>query len=137
VALHRPAPNFTIDTLHRLKALRPGAALGLLLGTDQLASLHRWKEPRQILSLARPITLLREPFASPAELESELARIGFWSTAEISQLAATCVSVPRMDISATAIRRKIASGLPASSLVELDPEVASEIEAHGWYRPRH
>jgi nicotinate-nucleotide adenylyltransferase len=135
LANHTPTPNYTIDTIRKLQSLRPSATLRLLLGTDQLVSFHRWKEARALLALAPPVTLLREPFTTPAAVAPELACAGFWSDEEVRQLEASCIPAPLMPFSATSIRQKIATGLPAAALPELAPAVAREIDSHAWYRP--
>src|SRR6185369_1007777 len=46
------APSYTVDTLRRLRALRPKGRWFLLLGADSLDEFRTWHEPETILSLA-------------------------------------------------------------------------------------
>ncbi len=53
-----PSPNYTITTLIALGAT-PKNRLSLLLGDDQLASFHLWKDPKKILEVADLIVFQR------------------------------------------------------------------------------
>jgi len=46
-----PLPNYTVTTLGHLIKLYPGVKFVLLIGADQAADFHRWKEPDQIRSM--------------------------------------------------------------------------------------
>ena len=50
--LRRPGPSFTADTLAQLRQRYPEDELWLLMGTDMFLTLHTWREPERILSLA-------------------------------------------------------------------------------------
>jgi nicotinate-nucleotide adenylyltransferase len=63
--LDREAPSYTVDTLRALSRENPDDELWLLLGTDTLAGFDRWREPEEIVRLARVAAFLREPFAGP------------------------------------------------------------------------
>ncbi len=60
--LDREPPSYTVDTLRAFAARFAGDELWLLMGTDALAGLDRWKEPDEILRLARIGAFHREPF---------------------------------------------------------------------------
>ena len=64
--LDREPPSFTIDTLRVLAARNPGDELWLLMGTDILAGFGRWREPQEILRLARVAAFEREPYTGAA-----------------------------------------------------------------------
>src|SRR5436190_14542522 len=51
VDLDRPGPSYTADLLRELKA--PDQELYFVVGADILPELERWREPREILRLAR------------------------------------------------------------------------------------
>jgi nicotinate-nucleotide adenylyltransferase len=44
-----PSPSYTIDTLAYLKEKYPNRTFVLIMGSDNLASLHKWKNYEQIL----------------------------------------------------------------------------------------
>ena len=60
--LDREPPSYTVDTLRALSARFLRDELWLLMGTDALASFGRWKEPEEIVRLARVAAFHREPF---------------------------------------------------------------------------
>ena len=51
--LDREPPSYTVDTLRTLSARFLRDELWLLMGTDALASFGRWKDPEEIVRLAR------------------------------------------------------------------------------------
>lgn len=59
IELRRPGPSYTVDTLRELRTLYPEADLFLIMGYDAALDLPRWREPRQILHLARLLILPR------------------------------------------------------------------------------
>jgi nicotinate-nucleotide adenylyltransferase len=60
--LDREPPSYTIDTLRALSARFLRDELWLLMGTEALAGFGRWKEPHEIIRLARIAAFHREPF---------------------------------------------------------------------------
>ncbi|RAZ94812.1 nicotinate-nucleotide adenylyltransferase, partial [Klebsiella oxytoca] len=50
--LRREGRSYTADTLTRLRTLYPEDELWLLMGADMFLTLHRWRQPETILSLA-------------------------------------------------------------------------------------
>ncbi|MCK9291954.1 MAG: nicotinate (nicotinamide) nucleotide adenylyltransferase [Bacteroidales bacterium] len=49
IELYLPQPSYTIDTLVRLSERYPTHDFVLILGTDTLETLHKWKNYKQIL----------------------------------------------------------------------------------------
>jgi nicotinate-nucleotide adenylyltransferase len=74
--LDREPPSFTVDTLRALAARRPGDELWLLMGTDVLAGFARWREPQEILRLARVAAFEREPYVGKAVRVPEVPGLG-------------------------------------------------------------
>jgi nicotinate-nucleotide adenylyltransferase len=60
--LDREPPSFTVDTLAAFAARHPDDEFWLLMGTDALAGLDRWKRPEEIVRLARIAAFHREPY---------------------------------------------------------------------------
>ncbi len=60
--LDREPPSYTVDTLRELSARLLHDEVWLLMGTDTLAGLAGWKDPEEILRLARIAAFHREPF---------------------------------------------------------------------------
>ncbi len=124
VEVDRPGPSYTVDTLEELGRQDPDVTLFLLLGEDALHDLPNWKEPSRLLQLAKLAVAPRgEERAPPDELERLLAGAG----SELVRL-----SMARVDIDATDLRRRAAAG---ESLRPFVPDaVAAYVREHGLYR---
>jgi nicotinate-nucleotide adenylyltransferase len=117
VELDRPGPSYMSDTLRELANRYPGTQLVLLIGADQLARLESWHEAPLLPQLARLAVARR-------------AGVEF---AGAERAAVDWIDMPRLDISSTDVRRRIAEGRPIRYLV---PEPVRElIESEGLYRP--
>ncbi|MEW5926339.1 MAG: nicotinate-nucleotide adenylyltransferase [Gemmatimonadota bacterium] len=118
--LRRPGPSYTVDTLRALRERFPGAELFFLVGADNVRELSSWREPEEIVRLARIV-------AVPRGCESIDAEAPFPFLA---------VPVIRTEVSATEVRRRVAAGLSIRYLV---PDAVREIVAReGLYRePAH
>jgi len=102
----------TSDTLAALRAIYPRVRFVWLMGADNLAQFHRWKDWRQIMDSV-PIGVLARPDQRISARMSPVARI--YARSRISGLAchmlaradppAWCfVNVPMVDLSSSAIR---------------------------------
>ena len=78
-AQEEPQPNYTVDTLERLRALLhltgEPVELFALLGADSLLSLRQWREPERMLALCDWIVATRPGFALGATLADALASV--------------------------------------------------------------
>lgn len=114
-------PSYTIDSLRRLRAcLARPVDLRLLLGSDQALSFHRWREPREILAIARPIVMLRD--AESAGFAAAIRQTRYWSQPELQAWDSSIVPISRLDISSTRVR-----DLLAASKTENNPELAASL----------
>jgi nicotinate-nucleotide adenylyltransferase len=120
-----PGPSFTVDTLRRLHAHRPDDELTFIVGGDMARSLPRWREPEAILELAEVGVAEREG-ADRAAISGDLE--GLAGARERIRY----FDMPRLDISSSLIRRRVAAGRSIRHLVP-DP-VAAAIERAGLYR---
>jgi len=121
-------PSYFIDTLRAARrTLVPGADLRFLLGADQVAAFHRWREAGAILDLARPVVLLREPWRTPTDLERELRNTGAWTDDELGDWLGAIAPVGVLDARATDARA-------GQALDRLAPAVRAYIREHGLYR---
>lgn len=125
VEVERAGPSYTADTLEQLRAERGSdAEVYLLMGEDALEDLPYWKDPQRIVAQA---WLAVVPRVSGGELD-------------VNKLEATVLGIgrklvtfemPRLDISATELRRRAAAG---ESLRYLVPgPVAEYIRRHRLY----
>ncbi len=116
--LRRRGASYTLDTVRELVLASPDDERVLILGQDQYASLHTWRDWRELLALVT-LAVANRPGAALAV------------NPQIAQLAHQTVLLPMMDISSTEVRRRVAAGEPIASLV---PEaVARYIEHHRLY----
>ena len=90
-----PRPSYTVDTLAFLREQRPADELVLIMGGDNLATLHKWKNYEVILRDYAVYVYNR-----PTHTRPELA----------DHPSVRYVEAPLMDISSSAIRRGIAAG---------------------------
>lgn len=101
--LQRPGPSYTVDTLQEIQRLHPEVELTLLIGADSLADLPRWKEPQEILKLARVAAMNRGQ--TPPDLSAVVQTLGAAARSRIEVIA-----MPAVGISATNIRAAVCEG---------------------------
>ena len=117
--LERRGPSYTLDTVRELQANEPGASWFLVIGQDQYAGLHTWRDWRELLARVT-LAVARRPGVA-AQPDADVRRVQPHS-----------LSLPMMDIAATEIRARVAAGRPITDLVP--PAVASYIDRHHLYR---
>jgi nicotinate-nucleotide adenylyltransferase len=100
--IRRGGISYSIDTVRAYAGRFPGAELFYLIGGDQTAQLHLWREAGELARLAQFLIIPR-----PGEAVAELA-------------APFCGKALRgfpLDVSSSEIRRRIQAGLPFAQLV--------------------
>ena len=105
--------------MRALRAQRPQSAFFLVIGADQYAGLHTWRDWQALLGLVT-LAVANRPGAAPA-VDPQVLRFPHQA-----------VPLPMLDISGTEIRARVARGLPIDALVP--PAVAGYIELHALYR---
>lgn len=110
--------SYTVDTLRHLGRAAPEADLHLIVGGDSLAGFPTWRDPREILRLARLVA-----YARPG---ADLGDVPGWVVD-----GATLVEGPLLDLSSTALRARLGAGQTVRYLVP--DAVRAEIEARGLY----
>lgn len=103
-----PVPSFTIDTLAHLKERHPGKQFCLVMGEDNLYTMHKWKNAEELVK-QYPFYVYPRPFSERPQ-SSMLDHI--LSLAEINN-----VNAPVMEISGTFIRDGIRSDKDMSYFV--------------------
>ena len=113
--------SFTIDTLKRFKEYEnlSNAELYYIIGFDNLAELHLWKEYEKIMDMVRLVVLTR-----PGNNDDQL----------INQYKEkiTIPNSPQIDISSTLIRQRIKENNPWKSMVT--PAVYEYIIRNNLYK---
>jgi nicotinate-nucleotide adenylyltransferase len=122
--LRRDGPSYTVETLRGLREQRPNDELHVVIGGDSLADLPTWKEPEEILKLARVIAVNRG--REELTLAATLDHFGE-TAAERIQL----VQMPAIDISATELRERVRTG--KSIRYQVPRSVELYIQQHGLY----
>jgi len=101
--LQRPPPSFTINTVEEFRLRSPGDELFLLIGSDHVPKLEMWHRSAELRQLARFVVLHR----GTATVRCDFP-----------------VIARQIDISATDIRNRVASGRSIRYLV---PRAVEEI----------
>ena len=129
IELDRPGPSYTSDTLEALAAEERAAGrepdLTFVLSAETLRDLPTWHAPERLLDAARVAVVPRDGYAAPdrgwlsEHFPGREGRIDF-------------LGAPRLDVSSTVIRERVAAGRSIRYLVP--PAVARYIDDHGLYR---
>ncbi len=129
--------SYWIDTLRRARVARPEARFGFLIGADQAAAFHRWRNAHEILTLATPLVVLREPFTDAETLSAHLRATSEWSADELALWQHAVVPVPLVRGSATEARAALAAQPRDDTALGrlLDPAVLDYIREHDLYTP--
>ncbi len=116
----RPGPTYTIDTLRALRRTYEDAELFFITGADALAQILGWHAAEELFALAHFVGVSR-PGYEPVDL------------AAFPDGAVTLLEVPALAISSSAVRERVAQGVPVWYLV---PDgVVQYIDKRGLYRP--
>jgi nicotinate-nucleotide adenylyltransferase len=113
--IERDAPSVTADTLEALAG--PHRDLFLVLGADAVTNMPTWRRLEETRHLATVVVVERQ-----GDAHAEPPGPG-WRVER--------VSIPRLDIAATELRRRLRDGRPIDGLVP--PEVVHAIRSHGLY----
>ncbi|MGH8562879.1 MAG: nicotinate-nucleotide adenylyltransferase [Gammaproteobacteria bacterium] len=135
--LRRARVSYTVETLAELRGDLPGRPLCLILGMDAFAGFEGWQRWREIIGLAH-VAVAKRPGStlSPSgPIQDVLQHHGVTDPADLHRREAGCVlirDVPALDISASAIRARIAAGRSPRHL--LPDAVLDLIERNSLYR---
>jgi len=126
IEMERPGPSYTVDSVAELQATYGAEVqLVLIMAADQLAAIDTWREPDRLLDLAEWAVGPRPGTPLP-ERRSLVERFG--AAARRIHL----LSGPSLDVSSSAIRRRVASGRSIRYLV---PRAVEEfVGDRGLYR---
>jgi nicotinate-nucleotide adenylyltransferase len=114
--IERGGTSYTVDTLAELARRCPGVPLHVVLGSDAAAGLDTWERAEEVRAQASIVVVTR-PGAERAPLPSG------WT--------ARHVDVPRLDVSSTDLRARVADGRPLDGLVPAP--VVALIRERGLY----
>lgn len=103
IEIERGGTSFTIDTLKSLKKKYPKSTFYLLIGSDSIKDLPKWKDINQIVKLANIVVAARPDFNHKN-----------FGTIDIKY---TILKIPLLEISSSNIRERIKRCSPIKYLV--------------------
>jgi nicotinate-nucleotide adenylyltransferase len=118
-----PKPNYTVDSMRFMRHRWPDHSFDLIIGSDNLAVFHKWRDPENILEHHRLLVYPREGF------KQHLAQSIYHGHPGVRVVA----DAPMLDLSSTRIREDIRAWHPVDD--RLSPTVAAYIREHGLYKP--
>jgi nicotinate-nucleotide adenylyltransferase len=121
IEIDREETSYTVHTLQQFRQFENLADCNLfyIMGFDNLADFHCWKDPDIIMDLAK-IVVIRRSVKEERFVDTEIAE------------RVTYLDSPIIDLSATDIRNKIRSGIDVSDLVP--SSVLRMVNEYGLYR---
>jgi nicotinate-nucleotide adenylyltransferase len=118
-----PGPSYTVQTLRAMRERYQNDEIVFITGVDAVAEIGSWREPDEVVRLSSVVAVSRPGYEFAALEAAVPARL----LAHIRTL-----ETPEIGISSTAIRERVAHGLPIRYLTP-DPVVAY-IARTGLYR---
>ncbi|WBX95755.1 nicotinate (nicotinamide) nucleotide adenylyltransferase [Chryseobacterium gambrini] len=115
-----PQPSYTIDTLTYLHEKYPDYSFSLIMGEDNLESLHKWKNSETLIKNHHIIVY-------PRGFEGEKKDSEYLQHENIS-----LINAPVIELSATEIRNMIKSGKNVRPM--LPPEVFDYLDGSSFYK---
>ncbi len=119
--LDLPRPNFTADSLTFMRRRWPDHTFSLIIGSDNLAMLHTWKDPDAIMEHHGLLVYPREG------VKEHLASTIYHGHPGLRMIA----DAPMLDVSSTAIRADIKAWRPVEDRVPA--AVLTYIRQHRLY----
>lgn len=121
----RGGKSYTVDTLRALSG--EDRRLFLLMGTDMMLTLDKWREPEEIFRLCYPIYMRRE---NDPIIEGQIIAKNTEYLAKYGKIVRR-VPMEFVDISSTAVRSRVKNGQPIEDVVPA--AVAHYIKENGLY----
>jgi nicotinate-nucleotide adenylyltransferase len=118
--IDRAGPTYTVDTVEALRGEAPERELFLIVGSDVAASVETWHRADALRAAVTLAIVDREGVAPSA---SPLAAPPGWRS--------VWVHMPRLDVSSTELRRRVAAGESVDFLIP--PPAARVLRARGLY----
>ena len=126
--VERPGLTYTVDTLAELRSREGGSpgqtAMYLILGMDSVRELHRWHEPQRLFEMCVVVAVSRP---DTDDVTASSFEQDFPAAADRFRL----FRGPLLNISATAVRKRVAEGRPIGDSVPAPVE--QYIRYHGLY----
>jgi nicotinate-nucleotide adenylyltransferase len=115
IELDRDGPTYTIDTVEQLRAAEPGHEIVLAVGSDVAATIDTWHRADELRALVT-LAVVNRAGVPPVDAAG-------WRTVG--------VTMPRLDVSSTDLRARVAEDRPIDVLVP--PAAVRVLRAHRLY----
>lgn len=115
--------SFMVDTVDDVRRRWPGADVHLLVGSDVVPTLSRWREPDRLLGMVRLVVLYRDT-AGEVTPHGEIHGAG----------PAIWLATRRVDVSSTEVRARVRDGRSIRGFVP--DAVATYIASTGLYHEK-
>ena len=128
------AVSYTVETLRRAAEVAPWCGFTLLIGSDQAAVLHRWREAKEVCRRARVEVLLRPPLDTGEKVVEAMRSSGAWSDEELREFGVRMARTAGLgvdEVSSTDVRERI--GRVGGGVGEINARVARYIRERGLY----
>ncbi|MEN6577249.1 MAG: nicotinate (nicotinamide) nucleotide adenylyltransferase [Phycisphaerales bacterium] len=126
--LERVTPSFTLDTVRLFRReYGEDTAIHWLLGADSVKDLVHWYGIEELIDECNLTTMQRAGYAPP-DFDRFLPQ---WGAQRVAKLKRDVVRTPRIDVSSTEVRRRLAAGQDVSGM--LHPDVIAYIREHSLY----
>ncbi len=129
IELDRAGPSYMVDTLEAFRDSFGQTPMYLLIGADQAVEFHKWRRWDRIVELARPAVMIRPPWDQHTFESAVRER---YSGEEAERWTNWTLDLPRIDVNATEVRRRLAAGRDVRDM--LRPQVLAYIDKHLLYR---
>jgi len=135
--IRRNRPSYTVETLEEIRAeIGKDTPLWFLIGSDSLQRLDNWQRWQELFDLAHLAVAIRPGFAEQSLAPAIRQQ---WQTRQSGRIPNSAasgtiqrLSMPPLELSASAIRSSLADDMDISHLVP--PAIAAYIAQHGLYR---
>ena len=129
----RGGPSYTVDTLRAIHATHPNAELTFIVGADTAGTLASWREPVELLGLARLAVASRSGADREQVLDTVAGLAGGDSQArERLTSRVGFLTMGTIEASSSSVRERASRGERVEELV--GPTVAAYIAEHELYR---
>jgi nicotinate-nucleotide adenylyltransferase len=128
--IDRGGLSYTVDTLQSYAVRHPDAERFFMIGADAVQSFESWREPGQIVRLAR-LAIMARPNAGGGGMDLTALRERVRALGGPSALEPAVVPTRQIDVSSTEIRERVREGKPIRGFVV--EAVARYIEMSGLY----
>jgi nicotinate-nucleotide adenylyltransferase len=126
--IRRGDVSFTLDTVEELLAENPDATIIMVIGSDSLASMQKWHQPKRLLEQVIPAVVQR---GGEAEIDFSVLE-GLVDAKRIELFSQHVVAMPEIELSSSQLRERIAAS--KSIRFRVPRSVQAFVSANGIYR---